>query len=662
VRLVPRLAALLLAAAVGAALSPAPAGAELDERLGIVDLSVADGEDAWHPVNIFRVDWVRASGGLPVAAAHFQVRDDTRVLVPDTRIDGEVDRIESIEVPGPPGRYWADVWLEGPGGEIGPPATATLRFDDVAPGPARPAGPGAWLAAETAAVLRIGHPPKPLPVSGIRGYAISVDRGNGGAPCQGPARCTVAETDLNGGIHDDTIVLAGLREGVSFARVVAVSASGMRSRAVESIALRVDATFPELALQGLPGGWSSHPVRLTATAADALSGMAAAGSGGPYTALAIDGHAPTVAAGGSVSAMVIGEGVHRVGYYARDAAGNVADGEAGAPAPVGALVRIDETPPGLAFPLRQDPSEPERIEATVTDALSGPDPGRGTIAVRPAGSRQPFAPLPTTVEEGRLLAWWDSDRYPAGSYEFSAVGYDAAGNAGRGDRRLDGARMVLNNPLKAPTELVSGFGGRRLAGARATRYGRGTAFGGRLKAAAGAGLGGLPVLVTETFAAGAEPGRRVTVLHTRPDGAFHLRLPPGPSRRVEASFAGSRLLTRSSAPPSRLEVRSSLRLRSSAATARIGGAPVLFSGRVGRLGTSTPTGGLSVELQFRVAGSAWAEFRSLRTGAAGRFRYPYAFSDDDSRGVRFQIRAHVPAQEGWPYEPANSHPVIVTGL
>ena len=59
-------------------------------------------------------------------------------------------------------------------------------------------------------------------------------------------------------------------------------------------------------------------------------------------------------------------------------------------------------------------------------------------------------------------------------------------------------------------------------------------------------------------------------------------------------------------------------------------------------------------MQFRLAGMPWSEFRTVRTDRHGRFRYAYRFSDDDSRGVRFQFRAYAPAQAGWPYEPAGS--------
>src|SRR4029077_15949955 len=121
--------------------------------------------------------------------------------------------------------------------------------------------------------------------------------------------------------------------------------------------------------------------------------------------------------------------------------------EAAAPPPAYAVVRIDETPPEVAFARAQDPSEPERIEAAVTDALSGPNQSRGAIAVRPAGSSQPFRQLPTAVSGARLVAHWDSDSYPTGFYEFRATGYDAAGNSSGGDHRLGGARLVLPNPL-----------------------------------------------------------------------------------------------------------------------------------------------------------------------------------------------------------------------
>jgi hypothetical protein len=518
--------------------------------------------------------------------------------------------------------------------------------DDVPPSPPVPEAPRRWLAGAEAAVLRIGHPAAPFPPSGIRGYAISLDRGGGSEPCA-KAVCTDAEIDLDGGIDDDTISLGTLPEGLHYVRVAAVSGAGVASAPATAV-FKVDATPPQVSLAGVPTGWSSGPVKLTARAEDPLSGMTPAGPPGPFTAIAIDGGAPILAAGDAAEAWVGGSGVHGVAFYARDAAGNAADGSPGAWAPRTALVRIDETPPKVAFAAAQDPADPERIEATVTDPLSGPSPSRGAIGVRRAGTRARFEQLPTRVEGNRLVARWGSDDYPEGKYEFLATGFDLAGNAGEGTDRARGGRMVLVNPLKAPVALTADLSSLHLTG--------------RLRRLVGGALAGREVAITESFVAGADPARRTTVVHTRADGTFSLRLQQGPSREVTASFAGTRLLGRTTAPPTRLAAKTRAHLRASAATAKVGGRPVVFEGSVDTRGTELRAGAkLPVELQFRFRGAPWSEFRTVETNARGRFRYAYRFSDDDSRGVRFQFRAYVKGREGWPYEPSASRPVTVTG-
>ena len=246
--------------------------------------------------------------------------------------------------------------------------------------------------------------------------------------------------------------------------------------------------------------------------------------------------------------------------------------------------------------------------------------------------------------------------------------------------------MVLVNPLKTPVAIESGFGGKRLLwqrcrrtgmgrrckrqsvesfdsrpAARTVPYGRGIRFGGRLRTAAGAPLAGREVLVTEFFEAGSEEAARTTRVRTAGDGGFAVWLVPGPSRSVVASFAGTKLLSRGCGRSSQLGVLAGVRLRASSPVARIGGAAVVFSGQVDHRDASLPRGGIPVELQFRYPGADWSEFRTVQTDLRGRFRYPYAFSDDDSRGVRFQFRAFVASAAGWPYKASYSRPVFVTG-
>lgn len=607
----------------------------------------AAAEEGWQADNEFPIVWQQLPGTAPGAVkAIYRLRDEGGNQLGPLLERSMLVLVKLQEVPPVPGSYLFEGWLEDAEGNELRRSSSFLRFDDVAPAPPQPQAPARWLLGTEAARLEIGHPATPLPISGIRGYAISLDRGGSSYPCASPGHCETGETDLGGGIGDDAISLGTLPEGTTYARVVAVSGAGVASP-VRTAVFEVDATVPQVSLAGVPGGWSAGPVRLTAQASDPLSGMAKAGPAGPFTAIAVDGGAPTVATGDSASAWVGGSGLHTVAFYARDAAGNVPGGSPQAP-PQTALVRIDEAPPQVEFAPAQDPADPERIEATVIDPLSGPSQSRGAIAVRLAGTRARFEQLPTRVEGNRLIARWSSDDYPQGKYEFLATGFDAAGNTGSGTDRARGGRMVLVNPLKAPVALSAELSGLRLSG--------------RLRRAAGGALAGQEVAVTETFVAGSARAARTTVVRTRGDGTFSLRLRRGPSREVSAGFAGTHVLSRAAAAAGRLAAKTQVRFRASAASAKVGGRPVVLEGKVATRGTAPGAGAkLPVELQFRYRGAAWSEFRTVETDARGRFRYAYRFSDDDSRGVRFQFRAYVKGREGWPYEPSASRPVTVTG-
>lgn len=669
-----RLPALFLALALAATLSQAATIAVAAPPPAPVNLRVLGGEESWHADNDLRLDWEETAPET-VAAVRYRVRDEHGAVVLDSRLPSDPFRIEHIRLPRP-GTYGAEVWLESAAGEPGPAAAVTLRFDDVRPGPVQALLPSTWIGAGQVPVLRLTHPPGPAPISGLRGYAVSVDLDPEATPCRSRDRCTEPETDLGAG--EDSMPLRRLPEGTVQIRAVAVSGSGMRSASAGSGVLRVDLTPPSVSLLGVPRAWVDHAVTVTALATDQRSGMAAAGSSGPVTSLSVDGAVPAVAAGVAVSAQVSGEGVHVLAARARDAAGNPsadADGRA--------VVRIDRSPPRIAFAASLDPADPELLAATASDGLSGLDLSRGSIAVRPARSHRQFSPLPTALEGGRLLARWDSDRYPRGQYEFLATAYDRAGNVARSTLRAGGMAMVLPAPLKAPTRLLAGFGSgslvwHRCAGdglrrrcrreviesferrpaLRTVPYGRGLSVGGVLTSASGAALGAQRIQLTEVFGDGAI--QRDRELRTAADGSFLARLGPGPSRRIEFGFAGSRTLSESRARPIALAVRAGVRMRASAASASVGGRPLVFSGVV-EDAAAIPAGGKLVELQFRLEGLPWSEFRAVRTDAEGRFRYPYRFSDDDSRGARFQFRAFVPAEGEWPYEPAASRPVFITG-
>lgn len=670
-----RLAAIVLPALLLAA-SPAAASADLG------GLRVDGAPGAWRASNLFYAEWdeytddpigyrfLNAPWGPPLRWEHG----------PHTRMPIEIPVPPGASQP-PPGEYVVEIWLwsNGVNNPPGPSSYLPLRFDASAPPPPRPTAPEGWVDGHSPIAVAIEPPEGPLPPSGIRGYAVSASAVAGESPCAAAGRCADAELDQLDG--NGRVSLGPLPEGTHYVNVVAVSGTGIPSPPA-SVPVHVDASPPAIRFTGVPAGWANHPVAVGAVAEDGLSGTAPAGPGGPFTAVAIDGSQPTLAFGGSVAATVSGEGRHQVTAWASDRLGNVIAAEA-APA---ATVRIDETPPLVSFAAAQRPDDPELIEVSVADALSGPSPSRGSIEVRAAGSSERFEELPTKATAGGLLARWNSDDFPPGSYEFRATGFDAAGNPTRSDSRVNGARMILSNPIKVPTAISSGFGGARLiwqhcqrvdGGRRCEReavtefdsrpavrtvpYARPLRFGGVLHSTAGAPLAGLPVEIVETFAPGADVAQRRTTVTSRANGRFDARLAPGPSRRIEALFAGTRTLTRSAGRSVTMAVRAGVRFGASTSAARIGGEPVIFSGRLLADEATIPRTGRPIQLEFRVPGGAWSEFRTVQTDRRGRFRYPYAFTDDDSRGIRFQFRAVSPEQSDFPYRPAASAPVNVTG-
>jgi hypothetical protein len=637
----------------------------------------------WRPDNAFAIAWQ----GAPIDVVGYRFLNvpwAPEEVVAGTKVDSSMQlRIPSPPSgPLPPGEYLLEVWLwkRQPIGPHVRSSVVALRYDDAPPTAPEPSAPGGWLDGRSPIPITVAAPPA-SPLSGIAGYAASVSAHPGESPCADPGRCTAAEVDLPGGSSGGQLQLRQLPEGVDYLNVVAVSGSGLAS-APSSVPIHVDGSPPAVAFAGIPAGWVDHPVAVTALATDPNAGMTLAGPNGPFTALAIDGGVPTVSLGDSAAAMVSGAGTHLVSGWARDALGN-----AGAPATaVTAAVRIDETRPSVDFAAAQRPDDPELIRVQVTDALSGPSAERGSIEVRPAGGTERFQPLPTAATATGLEARWSSDDFPRGSYEFRATGFDVAGNSTTSGRRADGSPMVLSNPVKIPAAIESGFGGAKLiwqhchrvdGGRRCKReaitnfearpalwtvpYGRPLHFGGILRTASGAPLGGKSVEIVETFAPGADSAQRRTTVISRTDGRFDARLVPGPSRRVEAFFSGTRTLTRGTGRPVTMAVRAGVRFRTSTSAARIGGDPVIFSGRLFAGEADVPRTGRPIQLQFRVPGGAWTEFRTVQTDRNGRFRYPYAFTDDDSRGVRFQFRAVSPEQSDFPYRPAASAPVAVTG-
>jgi len=252
----------LLAAAIAAILAAiaTPPLARATDGYNLTGLRVEDGA-SWHASNPFFVRWdpnpqgsesvvhwfVRAADGRPLGSP---------ILGEDPKNYGGT----KVQVPAVPGVYVfeANDWGTP---TVGPLATVPLYFDNARPGPVSIEAP-AWVAPGTAIPIRLSAPAGPLPISGIHGYALSIDQAAAGSPCVAPDRCATAEIDLPGGIEDDATTLRAPPEGVAYIHAGAVSMSGMRSTtATRSIG--VDGTPPQVRLEGAPADWSDGPVRLT---------------------------------------------------------------------------------------------------------------------------------------------------------------------------------------------------------------------------------------------------------------------------------------------------------------------------------------------------------------------------------------------------------------
>ncbi len=313
-------------------------------------------------------------------------------------------------------------------------------------------------------------------------------------------------------------------------------------------------------------------------------------------------------------------------------------------------VHVDNTKPFLAFTNAQVPDDPELIRAVAFDATSGVSGGR--IYYRPKGAES-WRPLETRLRNGELRTRVDSTQDPPGRYEFMAVASDAAGNTTRSTQHGDGRPMVLTFPLKSGVRLSGHLtgGAPRLT----VNYGRSSRVSGVLTDAGGLPLANQEVTVTESFGDGALIDRRIRTVTTDADGRWQERLPPGPSRKVTASYAGTRRYLADTAGVGSLRVRTKATLRLSRRKVAEGHR-VAFKGRVGHLAARIPAGGKLVELEVKDGRSWQTVEHPFYTRPNGRYRLRYRFARFYTSNVHYRFRVRVLREREWPYKaPARSH-------
>lgn len=621
------------------------------------------GGSGWRAGNGFEFAWTLPPGQTsPIAAAEYRlVNTDTGIEVSSGTVPGPAPvSAGPLDAPGP-GEYRVEFRLRDEAGNLGSPASATIRFDDSPPGNVAPEEPSGWISEDE---LPLEQPIERATAggpSGVDGYAVAVSSDHLIHPC-GAVLCDPGDMALTAGPDSRVAVIDRLPEGSNWISSVAASGARLSSREPGGTVVMVDRTDPETSLSGVPDRWVNRPVTLTARAADALSGMSpvpGADDGMPVTVIAPDGQTPYETPGPLSTFTIAAEGTTRVSFWARDLAGNLNDGRPGPDGkrhrpPGTATVRIDTTPPTLMFGDGQDPAEPEAVVVEVKDSASGLDYGQ--IQIRRIGGDGPFVSLPTTVADGRLRASIPSDDLPAGTYELRAEATDRAGNTGQTVSKEGGSAMVLELPLKRRVE-VSLFHRDRKAKERSVllKQGKGTTLVGQIRDDQSAGMAAAGLTVEERFADGSRRSVRTTGIFADGTGRFSVRLRPGPNREVRVLYDGTASDGRAASRWLRVSSRAGVALKVSPKVLRNGGRTVM-RGTVKGLDAIQPAGGKLVAIQyFDPSRSRWRPVEVLRANRSGRFRYSYRFRTIAS-AQRILFRAVSLPEAGWPYRPSTSGP------
>jgi hypothetical protein len=624
------------------------------------NLTVAGGSD-WRYINDFDISWdnpEQPPGSSEIDEAYLQIeRPDGTIVNGPMAIAGPNPSAATNQRVPQPGVYVARVWLRDQAGNVSSGSTALLRFDDAVSSRVLAQWPPGWLSRSEADApyTQVWAAPAELPVSGIRGYSVAVDRFPGTNPCEtptdpDPAVCSPGEItnpDVQSSVQD----LVDLAEGVNYVHIVAVSGAGLRSSEVSHTEIKVDRTDPVARLLDLPSGWCRDPVTLVVQATDQLSGMQPVpdDDGRPYTAMQIDDGPVLSDPDNEVTRVVADEGDQVIRYWARDLAGNDT-----AASPGVARLRIDRTAPTVAFANAQDPSDPEMVRASVSDSLSGL--ASGVISYRREGG-ETWQPLVTTTSDARLEARLPSESLVDGRYELRAEARDQAGNVATSNLREDGSPMVLDLPLKVSTNLRASIGSS--GHEKTVGYGHPSHVRGRLFDAAGAPVADAALDVSERFDDGSLAADQTRTVVTDGRGRFSVGLAPGTSRTIELDYAGSRRYRSTGEQHLRLDVRGSAQLSVSKRRPRVG-RRFRFGGRVRHFAARMPGRGKLVELQVKRPGGWDTVKQAFRTRPDGRWRFPFRFGNYYFEPTRFRFRLKV-AQEGdWPYRPMTTASRIVT--
>ena len=331
-------------------------------------------------------------------------------------------------------------------------------------------------------------------------------------------------------------------------------------------------------------------------------------------------------------------GANIVTVSATDYAGN-ADSET-------RTVHVDNAHPVGAFANQQRVDDPELVVASVSDAHSGVAVAQ--IFYRAVGASD-WQPVQTRVAGGEASAYVESSGVPPGEYEFRLAVTDVAGNPFETTLRDDGTPMRLSFPLRSPVELRTSLGPGGSTG-QTVPYGTDSRVHGRLLDAHGEPLAVQEVVVVDHFDNGALFPRAERPVVTDEEGRFSTLEPAGPTRSIEATFAGTNKYLPAEDEVGKFAVKGAASFNTSAEVIKEGSA-IAFSGKVRHHGARIPAGGKLVEVQYRLKTGRQRTLKGpFRTEPDGSYRLVYRFSKALTADALFRFRLKLRNEGNWPFK------------
>jgi hypothetical protein len=182
------------------------------------------------------------------------------------------------------------------------------------------------------------------------------------------------------------------------------------------------------------------------------------------------------------------------------------------------------------------------------------------------------------------------------------------------------------------------------------RHGAATTVSGWLGTPQGNALAGQPVRIMTAAANGQNHFRQADIVTTLADGSWSARLPAGPSRIVQAVYAGAPTIEPAVSGLTHLIVPASIRLQSIRPQHAHWGATITINGRL--RGGYLPPAGERVDLWLAYNGGR-ADIASTRVTGNGDFRLRYRFSSGNGT-VSYPIWLTTTADSAYPYSPTHT--------